>query len=102
MAKIDKLIVTNVQALRSKYGTRGLAEISAAVDAMIAADAARGLMTRLIDLSSRATRSSMTSSATPSRARASCTTMCSSCRSGESWSDAGADIGYSRLALQSP
>ena len=25
MAKIDKLIVTNVQALRSKYGTRGLA-----------------------------------------------------------------------------
>jgi hypothetical protein len=52
-AKIDKLIVTNVQALRSKYGTRSLAEISAAVDAMIAADAARGLVTRLIDLSSR-------------------------------------------------
>jgi hypothetical protein len=53
MAKIDKLIVTNVQALRGKYRTRGLAEIGAAVDAMIAADAARGLATRLIDLSSR-------------------------------------------------
>jgi len=52
MAKIDKLIVTNVKALRSKYGSSGVAAIGAAVDAMIVADERRGLTTRMIDLAS--------------------------------------------------
>src|SRR5262245_59144398 len=53
MARIDKLIVTNVQALRSKYGSSGVDAIRAAVDALIAADAVRGLTTRLVDIASR-------------------------------------------------
>src|SRR6266542_4928299 len=52
MAKIDKLIVTNVQALRDKYGSRGLAAIRAAIDALIEADAIRGLTTKMLDLAS--------------------------------------------------
>ncbi|MDX2171131.1 MAG: C25 family cysteine peptidase [Deltaproteobacteria bacterium] len=54
MPKIDKLIVTNVAALRTKYGTDGLAEIRTALAGLIVADAERGLVTRVIDLSSRA------------------------------------------------
>ena len=42
MARMDKLIVTNVSALHSKYGSSGLSAIRAAVDALIAADAVRG------------------------------------------------------------
>src|SRR5262245_41033615 len=52
MARIDKLIVTNVPALRSKYGSSGLGAIRAAVDELIAADAVRGLTTRLVDIGS--------------------------------------------------
>ena len=51
---VDKLIVTNRSALRKKYGTRGLAKISAAVHALIAADRKRDLITRLIALDSAA------------------------------------------------
>ena len=49
---VDKLIVTNRSALRKKYGTRGLAKITAAVNALIAADRKRDLTTRLIALDS--------------------------------------------------
>jgi hypothetical protein len=51
---VDKLIVTNHAALRRKYGARGLAKVTAAVKALIAADRKRGLMTRLIALDSAA------------------------------------------------
>jgi hypothetical protein len=53
MPKIDKLIVTNVAALRAKYQAAGVAEIRGALEALIAADAGRGLVTRALDLSSR-------------------------------------------------
>jgi hypothetical protein len=52
MPRIDKLIITNCAALRSKYGAGGLAAVRGAVDAFIAADAARGLTSRLLDLDS--------------------------------------------------
>ncbi|MGH6610050.1 MAG: hypothetical protein ACRECQ_07325 [Burkholderiaceae bacterium] len=53
---IDKLIVTNRTALRRKYGARGFTKIIAAVDALIAADRERGLITRLIALDSAAVK----------------------------------------------
>ncbi|MEO8188017.1 MAG: hypothetical protein ABI580_11715, partial [Burkholderiaceae bacterium] len=49
---VDKLIVTNRAALRKKYGARGLARVTAGVNALIAADSQRGLVTRLIALDS--------------------------------------------------
>jgi hypothetical protein len=52
MPKVDKLIVTNVTALRGKYGADGLTAIRRAVHALVGADAERGLTTRLLDLSS--------------------------------------------------
>jgi hypothetical protein len=52
MPKIDKLIVTNFAALRAKYGAAGLAAVRRAVDELIAADAARGLTSRLVDVHS--------------------------------------------------
>ena len=51
---VDKLIVTNRAALRTKYGARGLVKVTAAVKALIAADRKRGLVTRLIALDSAA------------------------------------------------
>ena len=48
----DKVIVTNITALKSKYGVPGLGKIRAAVKALIAADKARGFRTRLIALDS--------------------------------------------------
>ena len=51
---VDKLIVTNRTALRRKYGARGLAKVTAGVNALIAADRKRGLVTRLIALDSAA------------------------------------------------
>ena len=51
---VDKLIVTNRAALRAKYGARGLARLTAAINTLIAADRKRGLMTRLIALDSAA------------------------------------------------
>lgn len=50
----DKLIVSNETALRAKYGPL-LSNIKAAVDAWIAADAARGLTTAFISLDDAAT-----------------------------------------------
>jgi len=46
----DKIIVTNRGALVAKYGRAGVAKIKAAVAALIAADAARGIKTRLVNL----------------------------------------------------
>lgn len=46
----DKIIVTNRSALSAKYGAAGLAKIRKAVKALIAADAKRGLRSRLVFL----------------------------------------------------
>ena len=46
----DKIIVTNLGALKKKYGANGLAKIRVAVKALISADKVRGLQTRLIAL----------------------------------------------------
>jgi hypothetical protein len=48
----DKIIVTNLGALKKKYGANGLAKIRAAVKALISADKARGFPTRLLALDS--------------------------------------------------
>ena len=46
----DKAIVSNVSALRAKYGTAGLAKLRAAVRRLIAADRKRGLTTVFIPI----------------------------------------------------
>lgn len=51
---IDKLIVTNGSALNAKYGKAGYAKIGAAIGRLIAADAKRGLASKLIALDSKA------------------------------------------------
>lgn len=48
-AMADKVIVTHAKALASKYGP-GQSRVDAAVDRMIAADAKRGIRTRLVRL----------------------------------------------------
>ncbi|MGH8122116.1 MAG: hypothetical protein ACREPT_05035 [Rudaea sp.] len=48
-ARVDKVIATNFGALRAKYGT-GLAQIRAALAALVAADKARAIATRVIAL----------------------------------------------------
>jgi hypothetical protein len=48
----DKIIVTNLGALKKKYGAKGLGKIRAAIKALIAADKARGFSTRLLALDS--------------------------------------------------
>ena len=45
--KIDKVIVTNLSALKRKYGTTGVQKIQAALKNLIAKDRKRGLVTRL-------------------------------------------------------
>ena len=51
----DKLIVTNKSALRAKYGAAGLRKVTGAVATLVAADRKRGLIARLVDLSSATT-----------------------------------------------
>ena len=46
----DKVIVTNVGALRAKYGAAGWRKIRAALDRMAAADDARGVVTKVVAL----------------------------------------------------
>lgn len=46
----DKVIVTHRAALSGKYGTKGLAKIHDALKALIAADATRGVKTRIVYL----------------------------------------------------
>src|SRR6266436_6539556 len=52
--KIDKVILTNIGALGSKYGSSGLASILSAVRGLIAADKQRGMETKLIGLDDKA------------------------------------------------
>ncbi|HEX4652704.1 MAG TPA: hypothetical protein VH227_00510 [Candidatus Udaeobacter sp.] len=52
MSGSDKIIVTNLTALKKKYGRNGLSKIRAAIRRMITADKARGLQTRLLALDS--------------------------------------------------
>jgi hypothetical protein len=52
-AAADKVVVTNLARLKQKYGD-GVAAVKAAVAALAAADARRGLKTVLVDLSSAA------------------------------------------------
>lgn len=47
---MDKIIVSNRAALTAKYGSAGVAKIKAAVTALIAADAKRGVKSRLVYL----------------------------------------------------
>src|SRR6267142_1973264 len=47
-AKIDKVILTNIDVLKLKYGEQGLTAIRGAVAKLIASDEKRGLRTRLI------------------------------------------------------
>ncbi len=53
--KIDKAIVTNLSALKRKYGTAGVQKIQAALKNLIAKDRKRGLVTRLYPLDDAAT-----------------------------------------------
>ena len=46
----DKIIVTNLTALKAKYGTAAVSKIRAAITTLIAADKARGFHTRLFAL----------------------------------------------------
>ncbi len=46
----DKIIVSNRAALAAKYGSAGVAKVRSAVKALIAADAKRGIKTRLVFL----------------------------------------------------
>jgi hypothetical protein len=55
---IDKLIVTNVDALKEKYGDNGCKQVLSAVHALIAADLKRGIHSVLVDLSNAATMKS--------------------------------------------
>jgi hypothetical protein len=48
--KIDKVIVTNLSALKGKYGTAGVEKIQSALKNLIAKDQQRGLVTRLYPL----------------------------------------------------
>ena len=48
--KVDKVILTNFSALRSKYGPSGVRAIRAGITRLIAADRARAISTRLIGI----------------------------------------------------
>lgn len=50
MAVVDKIILTNVSALKQKYKTSGYAAIKRAVSDLIAADAGRGIQSKFIAL----------------------------------------------------
>ena len=47
ITKVDKVIVTNLTALKAKYGLAGLQKVQAAVQELITSDQRRGLTTRL-------------------------------------------------------
>ncbi|HYX42112.1 MAG TPA: hypothetical protein VE821_10465, partial [Pyrinomonadaceae bacterium] len=51
---VDKVIVTNLTALKQKYQAAGVQAIQAAVQDLIAADKARGLTTTLVALDDKA------------------------------------------------
>lgn len=51
----NKVIITNLTALKAKYGTAGLKQIRAAIKTLIASDKARGFQTQLVALDSATT-----------------------------------------------
>jgi hypothetical protein len=51
-ATVDKVVVTNLERLRTRYGAAGVTAIRKAVLKLIDADAGRGLKTQLVDLAS--------------------------------------------------
>jgi hypothetical protein len=55
VVKIDKVIVTNLSALKRKYGTGGVKKIQTALKNLIAKDRKLGLVTRLYPLDDAAT-----------------------------------------------
>lgn len=59
----DKIIVTNGAALKAKYDSAGLTKIGQAVDALIKADAKRGIKSRFVFLDRAATMGSFNGSA---------------------------------------
>ena len=63
----DKILVTNRTALTEKYKAAGMKAIATAVTALIAADKARGLTTRLIDVANAAAMKKLKASAVSSR-----------------------------------
>src|SRR5471032_3444087 len=52
---VQKLIVTNIGALRSKYGAAGVKSIEGKLKTLIAADKRRGLATAWVALDNKAT-----------------------------------------------
>jgi hypothetical protein len=50
----DKVLVTNCSALTQKYGSDGFKAVQAAIGTLVAADKARGLTTKLFDISNPA------------------------------------------------
>ena len=54
----DKIIVSNLAALTAKYGAAGVKKVRTAVDGLIAADAKRGIKSRLVFLDHAATMKS--------------------------------------------
>jgi hypothetical protein len=67
----EKIIVTNLGALKKKYGTKGLSKIRTAVRKLISADKSRGFHTRLValDRSSHMKKVNGTAVSDPSSAR---------------------------------
>lgn len=51
--RVDKVLITNAKALKQKYGQSGYLRVVKAIEALIKADEKRGLLTRVIDVSSR-------------------------------------------------
>jgi hypothetical protein len=51
-AKVDKVIVTNGAAMKAKYGATYASKIKPAINALVAADKTRGIVTRLVLLDS--------------------------------------------------
>jgi hypothetical protein len=46
----DKIIITNISALKKKYGSSGLDDVKKAIDGLISADKERGLVTLLVPI----------------------------------------------------
>ena len=62
-SKPDKVIVTNVAALKEKYGAQGYALIEKRIEALITADKQRGLVTALIPLDDKTAMKALAASA---------------------------------------
>jgi hypothetical protein len=58
-ARYDKLLVTHTGALRRKYGAVGAKQVRAALDALVVADKARHLVTRVLLLDNASTMRSL-------------------------------------------